>query len=212
MFVQVTDPVGQGFVTNLARPGGNVTGFDFSDFSVGGKWLELLKEVAPAVTRVAIMYNPQTAPSGYLPSMRSAAASLAVELTEAPVRDDSEIERAIRTMSERPGGGIIVMADIFMGTRRKPIIELAAKYRLPVVYPQRIYVADGGLMGYGTDVVELFRNAAQYVDRILKGAHPGELPVQLPTKYVLAINLKTAKALGLTVPPKLLFTADEVIE
>ncbi len=151
VFVQVTDPVGQGFVTNLAHPGGNATGFDLSDFSVGGKWLELLKEVAPAVTRVAIMYNPQTVPSGYLPSTQSAAASLAVEFTEAPVRDDSEIERAIRTMSERPGGGIIVMADAFMANRRKPIIELAAKHRLPVVYPRRIYVADGGVMGYGTD-------------------------------------------------------------
>lgn len=212
VFVQVTDPVGQGFVTNLARPGGNVTGFDFVDFSVGGKWIELLKDVAPAVARVAIMYNPRSAPSGYLPSMQSAAAALAVELSEAPVRDDGEIEQTVRTTSERPGGGIAVMADVFTAARRKPIIEFAARYRLPVMYPRRIFVADGGLMAYGPDVVELFKNAANYVDRILKGADPGELPVQRPTKFDLALNLKTAQALGLEIPPKLLATADEVIE
>jgi putative ABC transport system substrate-binding protein len=212
VFVQVTDPVGQGFVSNLARPGGNVTGFDFVVFSVGGKWLELLKEAAPAVNRVAVMYNPQTAPAGYLPSMRSAAASLAMEVTEAPVRDDSDIERIITAMSERPGGGLAVLADIFMAARRAPIIELAARHRLPAIYPRRIYAADGGLMGYGTDVVDLFKNAAGYVDRILKGAEPGELPVQRPTKCELTLNLKTARALGLDVPPTLLARADEVIE
>ena len=212
VFVQIADPVGQGFVTNLARPGGNMTGFDFVDFSVGGKWLELLKETAPAVTRVAVMYNPQTSPAGYLPSLRSAAATLRVEVTEAPVRDDGEIERAISAMSERPGGGLTVMADVFMAADRAPIVALAARHRLPVMYPRRIYVVDGGLMAYGTDVVELFKRAAGYVDRVLKGADPGELPVQRPTKFEFVINLKTAKALGLDVPDKLVALADEVIE
>jgi putative tryptophan/tyrosine transport system substrate-binding protein len=212
VFVQITDPVGQGFVGNLARPSGNVTGFDFVDFSVGGKWLELLKEAAPAVTRVAVMYNPQTSPAGYLPSLRSAAAILRIDVIEAPVRDDDEIERVITAMSERPGGGLTVMADVFMAAHRAPIITLAARHRLPVMYPRRIYVVEGGLMGYGTDVAELFKRAAGYVDSILKGADPGELPVQRPTKFELALNLKTAKALGLTVPPSLLARADEVIE
>jgi len=144
VFVQITDPVVQGFVSNLARPGGNMTGFDFVDFAVGGKWLELLKEAAPAVTRVAVMYNPQTSPAGYLPSLRSAATTLRVELTEAPVRDDGEIERVITAMSERPGGGLTVMADVFMAAHRAPIIALAARHRLPVMYPRRIYVMDGG--------------------------------------------------------------------
>src|SRR5262245_6494765 len=173
VFVQITDPVGQGFVSNLVN---------FVDFSVGGKWLELLKEAAPAVNRVAVMYNPQTSPAGYLPSLRSAAATLRVELTEAPVRDDGEIERVITAMSERPGGGLTVMADVFIAAHRAPIIALAARHRLPTIYPRRIYAVDGGLMGYGTDVVELFKNAAGYVDRILKGSQPGELPVQRPTK------------------------------
>jgi putative ABC transport system substrate-binding protein len=213
VFVQVTDPVGQGFVTNLARPGGNLTGFDFVDFSVGGKWLELLKEAAPAITRVAIMYNPQTSAAvGYLPSFRPAAATLRVELTETAVRDDSEIERVITAMSERPGGGLIVMADVFMAAHRAPIIALAGRHRLPAMYSRRIYVADGGLMAYGTDVVDLFKRAAGYVDRILKGADPAALPVQRPTKFELALNLKTAKTLGIEFPPKVLALADEVIE
>jgi putative tryptophan/tyrosine transport system substrate-binding protein len=213
VFVQIADPVSQGFVSNLARPGGNMTGFDFVDFSVGGKWLELLKEAAPAVTRVAVMYNPQTfSPAGYLPSLRSAATTLRVEVTEAPVRDDGEIERVITAMSERPGGGLTVMAEVFMAAHRAPIIALAARHRLPVMYPRRIYVMDGGLMGYGTDVGELFKRAAGYVDRILKGADPGELPVQRPTKFELALNLKTAKTLGIEFPPKVLALADEVIE
>jgi putative ABC transport system substrate-binding protein len=201
-----------GFVSNLARPGGNMTGFDFVDFSVGGKWLELLKEAAPAVTRVAVMYNPQTSPAGYLPSLRSAAATLRVEVTEAPVRNDGEIERVITAMSERPGGGLTVMADVFMAAHRAPIIALAARHRLPVMYPRRIYVMEGGLMGYGTDVGELFKRAAGYVDRILKGADPGELPVQRPTKFEFVVNLRTARALGLEMPDKLLALADEVIE
>jgi putative tryptophan/tyrosine transport system substrate-binding protein len=202
VFVSVTDPVGQGLVTNLARPGGNMTGFDLVDFSVASKWLQLLKEAAPAVTRVAVMYNPQTSPAGYLPSLRSAAASLRVEITEALVSDDGEIERVITAMTERPGGGLIVMAEVFIATHRGPIIASAARHRLPAMYPRPIYVRDGGLMGYGTDVIELFKNAAGYVDRILKGANPGELPVQRPTKFELALNLKTAKTLGIEFPPR----------
>jgi len=212
VFVQITDPVGQGFVRNLARPSGNMTGFDFVDFSVGGKWLELLKEAAPAVTRVAVMYNPQTSPAGYLPSLRFAAASLRVEITEALVRDDGEIERVISAMSERPGGGLIVMAEVFIATHRAPIIASAARHHLPAMYPRPVYVRDGGLMGYGTNVIELFKSAAGYVDRILKGADPGELPVQRPTKFELALNLKTAKTLGIEFPPQVLALADEVIE
>jgi putative ABC transport system substrate-binding protein len=212
VFVSVTDPVGQGLVTNLARPGGNMTGFDLVDFSVGGKWLQLLKEAAPAVTQVAVMYNPQTSPAGYLPSVRTAAATLRVEVTEAPVRDDGEIERVVTAMSERPGGGLTVMADVFIATHRAPIIASAARHRLPAMYPRPIYVMDGGLMGYGTDVIEQFKSAAGYVDRILKGADPGELPVQRPTKFELALNLKTAKTLGIEFPPQVLALADEVIE
>ncbi|MGE3746174.1 MAG: ABC transporter substrate-binding protein [Sphingomonadaceae bacterium] len=212
VFVQVTDPVRQGFVANLARPGGNMTGFDFVDLSVGGKWLQLLREAAPTVTRVAVMYNPQTSPAGYLPSLRSAAEHLRVEVTEAPVHDDGEIERVIIAMSERPGGGLTVMADVFMATHRAPIIALTAHHLLPTMYPRPIFVREGGLMGYGTDVVELFKNAAGYVDLIIKGADPGELPAQRPTKFELAINLKTAKTLGLNIPPMLLALADEVIE
>jgi putative tryptophan/tyrosine transport system substrate-binding protein len=212
VFVSVTDPVGQGLITNLARPGGNMTGFDLVDFSVGGKWLQLLNEAAPAVTRVAVMYNPQTSPAGYLPSLRSAAAILRVEITEALVRDDGEIERVITAMSERPGGGLIVMAEVFIATHRASIIASAARHRLPAMYPRPIYVRDGGLMGYGTDVIELFKSAAGYVDRILKGADPGELPVQRPTKFELALNLKTAKTLGIEFPPQVLALADEVIE
>jgi putative tryptophan/tyrosine transport system substrate-binding protein len=212
VFVSVTDPVGQGLVTNLARPGGNMTGFDLVDFSVASKWLQLLKEAAPAVTRVAVMYNPQTSPAGYLPSLRSAAASLRVEITEALVSDDGEIERVITAMTERPDGGLIVMAEVLIATHRGPIIASAARHRLPAMYPRPIYVRDGGLMGYGTDVIELFKNAAGYVDRILKGANPGELPVQRPTKFELALNLKTAKTLGIEFPPQVLALANEVIE
>ena len=212
VFVQVTDPVGQGFVSNLARPGGNVTGFDFVDFSVGGKWLELLKEAAPAVTGVAVVYNPQTSPAGYLPSLQAAAVALGIEVIQSPVRDVSDIQRVVKTIGERPGGGMTVMADVFTAAHRRPLIELAARHRVPAMYSRRIYVADGGLMAYGTDVVEMFKNAAGYVDRVLKGAAPGELPVQRPTKFALALNLKTARDLGLEFPPKVLALAEEVIE
>jgi putative ABC transport system substrate-binding protein len=213
VFVQVTDPVGQAIVPNLAHPGGNVTGFSFVDFSVGGKWFEVLKEIAPAVSRVAVIYNPQTRSiSSYLPFLQSAAKSLGVEMAPSPAHDDNVIERAVTSINERPGGGLCVIADPFTAEHRLRIIELAARHHVPAIYPRRIFAADGGLVAYGTDVVDLFKNAAGYIDRILKGEKAGDLPVQNPNKYELSINLKTAKALGLTVPPKLLFTADEVIE
>jgi putative ABC transport system substrate-binding protein len=213
VFVQVADPVGQGIVSNLAHPGGNVTGFNFADFPFGGKWLEVLKEIAPRVERVAIIYNPQTSAfAPYFQSLQSAAASLAMEMVEAPVRDDGEIERAIAAMGERAGGGLSIMADPFTAAHRVAIIESAARHRVPAIYHRRVFVSDGGLIAYGPDVVELFRSAANYVNRILRGEKVGDLPVQNPTKYSLAINLKTARALRIEVPPTLLARADEVIE
>jgi putative ABC transport system substrate-binding protein len=213
VFVQVTDPLGQGFVANLAHPGSNVTGFSFVDFTVGEKWLQGLKEIAPPVNRVAVIYNPQTMSfSPYLPSLQSAATSLGMEMIEAPVHDDRDIDNAVKAISEKPGGGLSVIADPFTAEHRIRIIELAARHRVPAIYPRRIFVVDGGLIAYGTDVLDLFRSAAGYVDRILRGEKPGDLPVQTPTKYELSINLKTAGALGLVVPPSLLARADEVIE
>lgn len=213
VFVQVTDPVGQGIVSNLARPGGNVTGFSFVDFSVGGKWLELLREITPAVKQVALLYNPQTrSVSPYLPFLQSAAKSLGLEMIDSPAHDDSDIERAITSISQQLSGGLCVIADPFTAEHRLRIIELAARHRVPAVYPRRIFVADGGLIAYGTDVVDLFKSAAGYVDRILRGEKPGELPVQSPKRYELDINTRTAKALGVAVPPTLLARADEVIE
>ena len=213
VFVQVTDPLGQGFVANLAHPGSNVTGFSFVDFTVGEKWLQGLKEIAPPVNRVAVIYNPQTMSfSPYLPSLQSAATSLGMEMIESPVHDDRDTDNAVKAISERPGGGLSVIADPFTAEHRIRIIELAARHRVPAIYPRRIFVVDGGLVAYGTDVLDLFRSAAGYVDRILRGEKPGDLPVQTPTKYELTINLKTAGALGLVVPPSLLARADEVIE
>jgi putative ABC transport system substrate-binding protein len=213
VFVQVTDPLGQGIVSNLAHPGGNVTGFSFVDFTVAQKWLEDLKEIAPAVNRVAVIYNPQTMPfSSYLPSLQSAAESLGMEMIASPVRDGSDIESAITAASEGSGGGLSVIGDPFTTEHRLQIIELAARHHLPAIYPRRIFVADGGLIAYGTDVIALFKSASDYVNRILKGEKPGDLPVQTPTKYELVVNLKTANALGLNIPPTLLARADEVIE
>jgi putative ABC transport system substrate-binding protein len=213
VFVQVSDPVGQGIVSNLAHPGGNVTGFSFVDFSVGGKWLALLKEIAPAVSRIAILYNPQTrSVAPYQTFLQSAAKALGVALIDSPARDDNDIERVITSMNQRPTDGLCVIADPFTADHRVRIVELAARHRLPAVYPRRIFVADGGLMAYGTDVVDLFKSAAGYIDRILRGEKPGELPVQYPTRYELSINGKTAAALGVTLPPTLLARADEVIE
>ena len=213
VFVQVSDPIGQGIVSNLPHPGGNVTGFSFVDFSVGGKWLALLKEIAPAVRRVAVLYNPQTmAVSPYRPFLQSAAKSLGVEIIDAPAREDNDIERVVASINQQPTDGLCVIADPFTAEHRVRIVELAARYRVPAIYPRHIFVSDGGLMAYGTDVAELFKSAAGYIDRILRGEKPGELPVQNPTKYALSINVKTAAALGMTVPPTLLARADEVIE
>jgi putative tryptophan/tyrosine transport system substrate-binding protein len=213
VFVQVGDPVGQGFVASLARPGGNMTGFTPYEFSLGGKWLDVLKDIAPQVARVALVFNPDTVPyAGFVHSAEAAASSLAVHAVPAPVRSPSEIEMAIKAFAQEPSGGLILFPDVSTAAHRKRIIELAAEYRLPAVYGLLFFATDGGLVAYGPDSVEPYRRAATYVDRILKGANPGELPVQAPTKYELIINVKTAKALGLTVPPSLLAQADEIIE
>ncbi len=214
VFVLVLDPVGQGFVPSLARPGGNITGFTNYEFSMAGKWLEMLEEIVPHLARVALLFKPETAPYAplYLHSLEGAGRSLAVEVTASPVHDDTEIERAIAALGREASGGLIVVPDPFTSMHRKVIIELTARYRVPAVYPFRYFPASGGLLSYGADTIDPFRQAASYVDRILKGAKPGELPVQAPTKFELVINLKTAKALGVTIPALLLGSADEVIE
>ena len=213
VFVGVTDPVGAGYVASLARPGGNATGLAYVEYGMGGKWLELLKEIAPHVTRAAVLRDP-TLPVGIglLGAIQSAAPSLGVETSPVDVRDASEIERAIVDFAGKPNGGLIVTASPAAIVNRKLIINMAANHRLPAVYFQKGSVEDGGLISYGPDPVALYRQAASYIDRILNGEKPATLPVQAPTKFELAINLKTAKALGLTVPPSLLARADEVIE
>jgi putative ABC transport system substrate-binding protein len=203
----VNDPLGQGFVTSLARPGGNITGFAFVEFPMVGKWLELLKEMAPGVRRVALMFNPQTAPY-YTVYLREFPATPASELAAAPVRDEAEIA----AISHEPAGGLIAAADPFAVAHRTLIMRLAQQHRLPAVYGLRQFVAEGGLMSYGPDTLDIVRRSASYLDRILKGATPADLPIQQPTKFELALNVKTAKALGLDVPPTLLARADEVIE
>jgi ABC-type uncharacterized transport system substrate-binding protein len=210
----VNDPLGQGFVTSLARPGGNITGFAFVEFPMVGKWLELLKEMTPGVRRVALMFNPQTAPyyAIYLREFRTVPAMPASELAAAPVRDEAEIEAAITAISREPAGGLIAAADPFIVAHRALIMRLAQHHRLPAVYGLRQFVAEGGLMSYGPDTVDIVRRSASYVDRILKGASPADLPIQQPTKFELAINLKTAKSLALDVPLLLQQRADEVIE
>jgi putative ABC transport system substrate-binding protein len=213
VFTNVSDPVAQGFVESLARPGGNATGFSLFESSVGTKWLEALKRIAPDVRRIALIFNPQTSSHAlYLPSIEAAAVSFAVELHTNPVLDPAEIEPAMAALSREPGGGLIFLPDNFMRVREKTIVGLAARHRLPAVYWAKSFATSGGLMSYGIDGADEHRRAAGYVDRILKGARPAELPVQLPTKYELVLNLKTAKALGLTAPPGLLAIADEVIE
>jgi putative ABC transport system substrate-binding protein len=215
VFVLVSDPVGSGFVTGLPRPNGNITVFINYEASMGGKWLELLMEIAPNLKRVAIMFNPDTAPYGksyYLPSFEERARSVKVEPIAAPVHSDAEIETALTSLGREPGGGLVVMPDAFMFSHRAPIILLAARNHVPAVYFFSGIARDGGLVSYGADVVNIYRRAAAYVDRILKGEKPADLPVQQPTKFELVINLKTAKTLGLTMPPSLLAIADEVIE
>jgi putative tryptophan/tyrosine transport system substrate-binding protein len=214
VFVNVSDPVVSGIVAALNQPGGNITGFGYLEPSMGGKWLELLSEIAPGLKRIAIMFNPDTAPvSVYMPSLATAARSLKVEPIIAPVQSDGEIEMAIVALGREPGGGLVVMPDTFTISHRAPIISAAARNNVPTVYTlSDAFATDGGLLSYGVDPVDTFRRAATYVDRVLRGAKPSELPVQFPTKFELVINMKTAKALGLTIPPNLLVRADQVIE
>jgi ABC-type uncharacterized transport system substrate-binding protein len=214
VFSVVNDPVGQGFVTTLSRPGSNITGFTFVDFPMIGKWLEMLKEIAPGVRRVTLLFDPDASPyyPVFLREFGAAPASLAVDLSASPVHDEAEIEAAITVFAREPAGGLIVAPDAFVNTRRRLIMALAARHRLPAIYGFRQFVAEGALISYGPDSVDIVRRSASYVDRILKGEKPADLPVQAPTKYELVINLKTAKALGLEVPPTLLARADEVIE
>jgi putative ABC transport system substrate-binding protein len=214
VFATVADPVGSGFVASFSRPGGNVTGFVVFEASLAGKWLELLKEIAPRLNRIAFLFNPATATYAefYLNPFKAAAASFAVEAIAAPVRDRSELESVVSAHAREPNGGLIVMPDSFTDLHRAEITSLAARYRVPAVYPRRIFTEVGGLLSYGIDQLDNFRLAAAYADRILKGAKPSELPVQAPVKYELVINLTTAKALGLDVPVQLQQRADEVIE
>ena len=214
VFAAVADPVGSGFVASFARPGGNVTGFTVFEPAMASKWLELLKEIAPRVARVAFLFSPTTAPYAevYLKPFKAAAASFAVEAIAAPVRDKSELESIIAAQAREPNGGLVVMPDSFMADQRPEVISLAARYRLPVISPYRFYTELGGLLSYGNEFVDNFRRAASYADRILKGAKPADLPVQAPVKFELVINLKTAKALGLDVPVHLQQRADAVIE
>jgi ABC-type uncharacterized transport system substrate-binding protein len=210
----INDPVEQGVVSSLAHPGGNITGFSFVDFQMVGKWLEMLKEAAPGVSRAVLMFNPDTSPHFYvyLRSFEAVPRSIAVEVTAAPVRSTTEVEAALAKLGREPGCGLIVPPDAFTIVHYQLFVRLAQQHRLPAVYPIRTWVAQGGLMSYGPDPYDVFRRSASYVDRIFKGAKPADLPVQAPTKYDLVINLKTAKALGLEVPPTLLARADEVIE
>jgi putative ABC transport system substrate-binding protein len=214
VLVNVTDPVGQGFVESLAHPGGNITGFTDYDASMAGKWLGMLTQITPPVVRVAVLFNPTTAPFAelMLRVIEESARSLAVAVRAAPCHDDAEVEALIAGLAREERGGLLVLPENFNIVHREVIITLAVRYRLPAVYPYRFFTAIGGLMSYGIDPDDLFRRAASYVDRILKGAKPADLPVQNPNKFELVINLKTAKALGITVAPLLLAIADEVIE
>ena len=215
VFVAVSDPVGRGFVASLARPGGNVTGF-MNDIagSLSGKWIELLKEIAPNVARAAMIFNPDTAPQSvyYLSTFESAARAAAVEPIAARVRSIGEIAEAIDALGQRPDAGLVVMPDAFVATHRKAVIEQAVRHRIPVMAPFGFFAREGGLLSYGIDFIEQYKGAAFYVHRILGGERPADLPVQAPTTFELVINLKTAKSIGLAVPPTMLALADEVIE
>jgi putative ABC transport system substrate-binding protein len=212
VFANVADPVASSIVASLNQPGGNITGFATFEATLGGKWLELLSEIAPGLKRAAIMFNPDTSPaSTYMPSLETAARSLKVMPIIAPVHSEVEIETAIVALGREPGGGLVIMPDTFTLAHRAALLAAAARNNVPAVYPLSDFAKDGGLLSYGTDEVDTFRRAATYVDRILRGAKPGDLPVQLPTKYEMAVNLKTAKALGLA-PQSIVLRADEVIE
>lgn len=214
VFLTVTDPLGQGLVKSLAHPGGNITGFSVFMISLGAKWLEILKEIAPGMARATIIFNPQTAPYYrlYLESIEQAAPSFSVEPFAVQIHDDSDIERAITKVAQEKNGGLIILPDSFNIVHRKTIIDLVARHRLPAVYYFRYFATDGGLIAYGPDEIDLFRRAAGYVDRILKGAKPADLPVQQPSRFELVINLQTARALGIKIPQSLLLRADEVIQ
>jgi putative tryptophan/tyrosine transport system substrate-binding protein len=213
VFTNVTDPVGAGFVKSLSKPGGNVTGFMQAEYDLSGKWLELLKQIVPSVTRAAVLRDPEdTSGIGQFAIIQSVARSVGVEVSPINVRDISGLEGAVADFARSPNGGLVVTSSAPATVNRKLIISTAARHKLPAIYSRRLHVADGGLISYGADVIDLHRRAASYVDRILKGEKPSDLPVQAPTKYELVINLKTAKALGLDVPDSLLARADEVIE
>ena len=202
VFTQVSDPIGGGIVTNLARPGGNVTGFTLFEFSIGSKWLQTIKQIAPNVTRVAVLFNPTTAPYAplYLRSVEDGTSSFAVDFSTLPLQDAVELEPTIKTFAATPNSALLVLTDTFTTVNRDRIIALAAEYRLPALYPYRFFAQSGGLVSYGVDTLEQYPRAAAYADRVLKGEKPGDLPIQQPTKYELVINLKTARTLGLTIP------------
>jgi putative ABC transport system substrate-binding protein len=214
VFVQVSDPVAQGFVSNLAHPEGNITGLYQYEFPIGGKWVDLLKQMAPSLARVSLVFNPDTAPQSrfLLASMEAVAPALGVEIMGAPVHDAADIERAITGLSRLPSGGLIVANDAFLTAQRQLVVELAARYRVPAMYSSRLYPEIGGLMSYGVDNESQCRQAAIYVDRILRGAKPGSLPVQGPSKFSFVVNVKAARALGIEIPMSLLFNADDYIE
>ncbi len=214
VFADIADPVGLGFVASLARPGGNITGFSAYDPPMAGKWLQMLTQITPPAVHVAVLYNPGTTPYAgvMLQAIEAAAPSLALTVQDAPIHDEAEIEATMTALAREARGGLLVLPESFTTVHRDAIVALAARYRLPAVYPFGFFAAAGGLMSYGLDQSDLMRRAATYVDRIFKGAKPGDLPVQAPIKFETAFNLKTAKALGVTLPPSLLATADEVIE
>ncbi|MBL8699865.1 MAG: ABC transporter substrate-binding protein [Alphaproteobacteria bacterium] len=213
VFAGLADPVGDGIVASLSRPGGNITGFSSFEPAIAGKWLQLLKQVSPGITRIGVMFNPDTAPHHlFWPALVAAAPSLGLTLVAADIREPLAIDPAIADLASVPGTGLVMMPDIFITLHRRLLFASAARHRVPTVYPIRYFAVDGGLMSYGSDFADQFHRAAAYVDRILKGARPTDLPVQVPSKFEFVVNLKTAKALGLDLPPALLVAADEVIE
>jgi putative ABC transport system substrate-binding protein len=213
VFVEVSDPIGSGFIASLAQPGGNLTGIIQYEPGIAGKWLAMLKEIAPNLTRVALLANPKgTAYEYFLRNATAAASSLGIEIISNPVDNVADIEQSISSLARQDNGGLFCPPETFITAHRDLVIALAAKYRLPAVYPWRYFVTDGGLMSYGIDLVDVYRQSASYIDQILRGANPADLPVQSPTKYETALNLKTAKALGFSVPASLLVRSDEVIE
>ncbi len=214
LFVNVTDPIGSGLVHSLANPGGNATGFTNFEFSMGGKWLQLLKQVAPDVSRAALLFNPALAPfaEGYVRTFSGAARSLGIESVLAPIQNLDQLDREVAVQLRQPGGSIVVMPDTFTVPNRARIIAFAQALRLPAIYPYAVFASDGGLVAYGPDTIDIYRRAAIYADRMLKGATASDLPVQQPTKFELVINLRAAQAIGLTIPEALVATADEVIQ